>query len=164
MCQHEWGGLGGALHLTGASYDITPDAVVRKEDGTVYSPGGETLHYRSLGVQAAYGYAYSTNRDPQELAIYLELTPFIGGGGAQAETSGANSGGTVIRRSGYGYFYEVGVRGGLYLTERHFIIGVTSFFTTGTGRVTIDLPGGAKSTLTADREGFGFGIEAGWRF
>src|SRR4051812_23044503 len=126
MCLHDWGGLGGAVHVIGADYDVTPTAVVRS-DGTAFSPGGLSLHYRSLGAQFGYGYGYATSRNPEDLAIYLEAMPFIGGGGAQGETSGANSGGTVIRRSGLGYYYEYGVRGGLYFTERQFVFGVTGF-------------------------------------
>jgi hypothetical protein len=163
MCLHDWGGFGGALRLVGSSYDITPAQVVRS-DGAAFSAGGLDLHYRTLGPQVAYGYAYATSRDPQDLAIYLEVMPFLGAGGAQGETSGANSGGAVVRRSGWGYYYEYGIRGGAYLTERSLIVGVTGFYAAGGGRVVIDMPGGGKSRLYTDREGFGIGVEAGWRF
>jgi hypothetical protein len=163
MCMHDWGGLGGSVHLIGASYDITPTAVVRS-DGASFSSGGLDLHYRTFGGQIAYGYGYATSRDPEDLAIYLEAMPFLGLGIAQGETSGANTGGEVVRRSGWGYYNDLGVRGGIYLTERSFVVGVTGFYASGGGRVSIDMPGGGHSRLYTEREGFGVGLEAGWRF
>jgi hypothetical protein len=163
MCLHDWGGLGGSVHLIGAQYDITPTQVTRS-DGTVFSSGGLQLHYRTLGGQIAYGYGYVTSHNPEDLALYLEVMPFLSLGVAQGETSGANTGGDTIRRSGYGYYNDFGVRGGIYLTERDFLFGFTGFYANGGGRVSIDMPGGGHSRLYTEREGFGMGVEAGWRF
>jgi len=158
-----WGGLGGSLHLIGGDYDITPKAVVRS-DGAAFTTGGLKLHYRTLGAQLAWGYCYATSHDPEDLAIHLEVLPFFGAGGSQGETSGAGTSGGIVRQSGLGYYFEWGARAGVYLTERNFIVGATSFYANGGGRVVIDLDGGGKSRLYTKRDGFGFGAEAGWRF
>jgi hypothetical protein len=159
-----WGGLvyGGDLVLS--QTNSTPAFVERTSDGADFSTGGLTLHYRTVGVQVACGYGYATSRDPEDLAIYVEVLPFLGVGGAQAETAGQNTSGDIVRRSGLGYYYEAGLRGGIYFTERHFLFGFTGQYAAGSGKVDIDLPGGGKSKMTAVRHGLGFGVDAGWRF
>lgn len=158
-----YGGWIGGIDLVAAEADITPGSV-RRSDGTVFVLG-QDLAYRSAGLQLAAGYAVASSLNPEELAIQFELTPFIGGGGAWAQTAGVGPSGSLVRDSGWGYYYEYGVRAGLYFTERHFLAGINAFWLMGSGSVDVELGNtGAQSELTLDRDGFGGGFDVGWRF
>lgn len=160
---HDWGGVVYRSSLIGSQTKTTPAAFVDSA-GRRLATGGHSLSYRQVGIQLGVGYGWASSTDPEDLAFYGEVMPFVGIGAANANTEGANATGAVITRSGWGYYDEVGLQLGAYLTERHFIVGVTSFYATGTGKVSIDLPGGGKSSLTTDRDGLGFGCAAGWIF
>ncbi len=157
------GGMVFGAQLAYAQYDMSP-ALFRRNDGTTFVPAGFGLRNRTAGVDIMAGYGWASSRNPDDFAVYLEATPLLGGGGAWADTEGLNLAGQRVKESGVGYYYEYGVRGGLYFTERHFIVGVTGQYVAGSGQVDIDLPGGGTSKLTLDRDGFGAGLEAGWRF
>lgn len=163
-CLHACGGgLVGSLQLVGSDYNITPKSLLRN-DGVVFGPGVTNLRYRTVGIDVAIGAAWLSSPNPEDLAVYLELTPFAGGGGASGDTSGLNTLGSPVKRNGQGWYYEYGIKGGFYLTERQVIAGITGFYAAGSGEVDIDLENGGNSTLTTDRDGFGIGFETGWRF
>jgi hypothetical protein len=157
------GGMVMGGQIAYGQYDLSPRNFLR-EDGITFSPAGYDLRNRTAGLDLMGGYGWASSRNPEELALYLEATPFAGGGAAWADTEGLDTGGSRVKETGMGWYYEYGVRGGIYLTERHFIVGVTGEYAWGSGQVDIDLPGGGKSKLTLDRSGFGGGVEAGWRF
>ncbi len=163
-CLHPCGGsLVLGLSLPVARYDSTPAQIVQ-DNGTVFSTGSQKLRSGTAGVDFSAGVGWWSSQDPEEFSFYGELAPFAGGGGAYGETAGLNSAGNLERFSGFGYFYEYGVRAGAFVTERHVIAGITGFYVAGSGQVDIDLSNGGKSKLTLDRDGFGFGGEVGWRF
>ncbi|MBA2479645.1 MAG: hypothetical protein H0V44_03205 [Planctomycetes bacterium] len=159
----DYGGMVIGGQVAYAQYDISP-SFFRRNDGITFSPAGYQLRNRTAGIDLMAGYGWSSSLNPDDLAVYLEFTPFVGGGASWADTEGLNTAAARVKESGMGWYYEHGLRGGLYLTERHFIVGVTGHYAWGSGEVDIDLPGGGKSTLTLDRAGFGGGVEAGWRF
>ncbi|MBA3687144.1 MAG: hypothetical protein H0W72_18135 [Planctomycetes bacterium] len=158
-----WGGTVLQADLVFASYDITPGSL-RRSDGVSFSPAASGLKYRTLGGQLAYGYHWASTTERDQLAAHFEFSPFIGAGMASAETSGQNSLGNAETYEDTSMYYEYGVRTGFYLTERGFLFGLTAFYAAGGDDLTIDLGGGASSELTLDREGFGAGLQAGWRF
>ena len=43
-------------------------------------------------------------------------------------------------------------------------VGLVAFWVSGTGQVAVTMPNKDKSTLTLDRQGFGGGLEVGWRY
>ncbi len=156
-----WGGTVGEIDLVVASYDITPGSV-RRDDGTDFAPGASGLKNQTLGIQVGYGYHWASSPSRKDLALHLEIMPFIGGGMATAETSGENTGGANASYEDTGTYYEYGARIGMYLSERNVILGLTFQYAAGSSDIDIDL-GGATSKLSLDRNGFGVGFLAGWR-
>jgi hypothetical protein len=143
-------------------FDISPTSY-RRNDGTSFSSGGTELRHQTLGLDLMGGYGWASSLDPEELAVYVEAMPFVGAGVAFADTEGIN-GGVIVHDSGMGWFYEYGLRAGIYLTERQFIVGFNGFYIGGSSQVDVDLSGGGSSEITLERDGFGGGIEGGWRF
>jgi hypothetical protein len=158
---YRWGGLVYGGHLSYDQTDITPGAY--EVNGLGYRPRGPSLQYHAGGFDIDGGYAWVSSREPRDLAAYFEIMPFIGGGMAFADTVNQDGNGNFVKTTTQGFFYDYGVRGGAYLTERHFIVGIDVYYTAGEGRTQAkDVAGTDK--LKIDFDGFGGGIEAGWRF
>jgi hypothetical protein len=158
---YKWGGwvYGGRLDYD--QTDITPGAY--QVNGLGYRPRGPSLTYRATGIDIDGGYAWASSREPRDLAAYFEVMPFVGAGLVWADTVNQNSSGGFDKTTTNGTFFDYGLRGGAYLTERKFIIGLTVYYTAGEGRTSAH-DGAGNDKLKIDYDGFGGGLEAGWRF
>jgi len=152
-----WGG-----ELVFANYNITPGSFLV---GGIPFDNGSTadLAYQTAGVNLVVGYHYGMQAS-QNLHGFLEILPLIGFGVARADNEVQTVGGQYLKESGTGTYFQYGVRIGAYLTERHWIYGVTGSYLAGEGSVEMDFPGGFKSELSLEQSGLAFGGVAGYRF
>ena len=155
---------GWALGLEGVftTCDATPS---RYEVGDLEfnNTSNRTLRYSTLGLTLFGGYEFGINSDSDTLSSFLIIGPFVGGGAAYADSEVRDQGGAYDSDSGIGWYVEGGLRGGFFLTERHWVLGVMVDFTIGTGEVEVDFGNGSDSTLTHDRVGLAGAVVVGYR-
>jgi hypothetical protein len=152
----EWG-----IGVVGANYNITP---------TSYAVAGQTfangstasLYYRSFGVRLVGGYEYGIV-DMDEFRGIVEIGPFLGGGLVSADNE-VQVNGAYTKSNGLGGYVDFGLYLGAYITEAHWIYGVTCTYEASFGTVKMNTPGGYSSTLHFNSSGVGFGLAAGYRF
>lgn len=137
-------------------WDTTP---VNYRSGSVITarPVGGMLDARlaMLDLQVGYGLGSPIS---QSLSLWFEAAPVVGIGWMSASS---DISGQIDR--GNDMAYEFGARAGLYLEERHWMVGVTGAWSRVRSDVDVDV-GGATNTLRIDGQGFRLGVEAGYRF
>jgi hypothetical protein len=152
--------FGGGIAV--ANYDITPGSFVVA--GSSYNnASSSTLHYRTLGLNVLGGYEYGLI-DIDDFRGFVEVTPILGAGVAWADNEIHSATGGYDKKTGVGAYFEYGLRVGAYITESRWIYGINAFYMGGTSTVKMDFSGGYSSTLRLDRNGFGAGAAAGYRF
>lgn len=160
------GGLSGgwALGIEGVftTCETTPSRY--EVDGLEFgNTSSRNLRYSTLGVTVFGGYQFGINADADKLSSFLLIGPFLGGGAAYADSEVRDQGGTYDSDSGIGWYVEGGLRGGFFLTERHWLLGLMVDFTIGTGEVEIDFGNDTDSTLTHERVGVAGAVVVGYR-
>jgi hypothetical protein len=160
---HDWGGIVWGGELAGTQHDITPELYL-VSGAELPNTSGATLRYRTAGLTLFAGYEFGVTGEQDEISAFLTITPVVGGGGAWADNELHYANGTYERRRGSGWYVEYGVRVGFFITEQRWMLGLNAEYLAGTGKVSMDFPGGYSSELTLDRDGFGGNLIAGYRF
>jgi hypothetical protein len=133
-------------------------------DGLTFSnTSDDTLRYSTLGVTVFGGYQFGINPDHEAISSFLVIGPFIGAGAAYADSEVRDQNGTYQSDSGVGWYVEGGLRGGFFITEKRWLLGVFVDFMIGTGEVDIDFGDDTDSTLTHERIGLAGSLVAGYR-
>jgi len=160
------GGIRGgwALGIEGVATtcDVTP-ARYEVDGLTFTNTSTSSLRYSTLGATIYGGYQFGINSDADTISSFLLIAPFIGGGAALADSEVRDQAGTYDSGDGVGWYLEGGLRGGFFLTEKHWLLGVFADFTYGTGEVKIDFGNNSDSTLTHDRVGLTGSLMVGYR-
>jgi hypothetical protein len=153
----QWGG-----ELVYGHYNITPsDFTV---GGIVYqNDSGSELNHQTIGVNLLGGYQWGLT-DVSEFTGFIEVMPHVGGGVALAENEVHDTNSGYLQERGTGYYWELGLRVGAYITEQRFIYGVNVSYTYGGSEVDMDFSGGFSSELELTRSGFGIAGVVGYRF
>lgn len=152
----QWGG-----ELVYGHYDITPSRF--NVDGTTYqNDSGNELAHQTFGIHLVGGYQWGLT-DVGEFTGFVEVLPYAGGGIAFAENEVHDTNG-YSRERGTGYYWEVGLRLGAYITEQRFIYGVNVSYAYSGSKVDMDFSGGYDSELELTRSGFGIAGVVGYRF
>jgi hypothetical protein len=162
---HTWGGWVWGVELNGMTQEITPDGF--EVNGADYGNGSDsTLTYRSFGAALQVGYQYGLVDEPDGISGFLTIVPFYGLELTRAESEIRTAPGSLSyeRSSGNGWGYDAGIRVGGYLTEKHWLLGVTIDARYGRSVTSIDFSDGSSSDLTITRSGVGFGLAGGYRF
>lgn len=162
---HDWGGWVWGAELNGMTQDITPNGF--DVNGAHYGNGSRsTLTYQSLGAVIQAGYEYGLIDTDEGISGYLTIVSFYGLELTRAESEVRTSPGSLSyeRSSGGGWGYDTGLRIGGYLTEAHWLYGLTVDVRFGRSVTGIDFPDGSHSELTIIRRGIGFGAVGGYRF
>lgn len=152
----QWGG-----ELVYGHYDITPsDFTV---GSTVFdNDSSHELNHQTIGINLVGGYQWGLT-DVTEFTGFIEVMPHIGGGIAFAENEIHDASGYSSER-GTGYYWELGLRVGAYITEQRFIYGVNVSYAYGGSEIDMDFSGGYESELELTRQGFGIAGVVGYRF
>jgi hypothetical protein len=155
---------GWALGIEGVftTCDVTPS---RYDVGSLEfsNTSNESLRYSTLGLTVFGGYQFGINADPDTLSSFLIIGPFLGLGGAMADSEVRDQNGTYARDNGFGWYVEGGLRGGFFLTEKHWVLGVMVDFMISTGELDISFDDNTESTLTHDRVGLAGALVVGYR-
>ncbi len=155
---------GWALGVEGVitTCDVTPDSY--QVDGLEFSnTSSNTLRYSTVGMTLYGGYQFGINPDNDTLSTFLLLTPFLGLGGAYADSELPDQGNSYEKGSGVGWYVEGGLRAGFFITERRWVVGAVADLTFSTGEVDIDYSQGRSSTVTHERAGVGAALVIGYR-
>ncbi|MBA3700393.1 MAG: hypothetical protein H0W78_16220 [Planctomycetes bacterium] len=161
----EWGGWVWGIEVNGMTQDITPDSF--DVNDTNYGNGSNsTLTYRSFGAAIQAGYQYGIIDEPEGISGFLTIVPFYGLELTRAESEIRTDPQSLSyqRSSGNGWGYDTGIRVGGYLTEKHWLLGLTIDARYGRSVTNIDFSDGSSSDLTVIRRGVGFGLAGGYRF
>lgn len=121
------------------------------------------LRYSTLGMTVFGGYQFGINPDADTISTFLIIGPFLGFGGALADSEVRDQNGTYASDNGFGWYVEGGLRGGVFLTEKHWLLGVTVDFVIGTGETDISFDDSTESTLTHERVGLAGALVLGYR-
>ena len=153
----EWG-----IGLIGSNYNITPTSYA--VNGQTFANGSSaSLHYRSIGGHLVGGYEYGII-DMDDFRGIVEIGPFIGGGMISADNEVYQLNGEYTKKNGYGAYFDLGCYLGAYITEAHWIYGLTCTYQASFGQVKMNMPGGYTSNMHFTSSGVGFGLAAGYRF
>lgn len=164
---HSWGGVVWGAMLDTAAYSITPTTYGVDGGGTFTNTSPNKLRYTTVGVTVLAGYEYGINGDngPNDgITSFIMILPFISGGPAWAESEVHSQSGAYVRERRMGSYIQGGMRVGGYLTEENWVYGVFVEGLLGTGKVTLDFPGGYTSNLTLKQQGVSLGLSGGYRF
>jgi hypothetical protein len=152
----EWG-----IGIVGSNYNITPTTYA--VNGQNYANGStSSLHYRSFGGHLLGGYEYGIV-DMDEFRGIVEVGPYVGGGLISADNE-VYSNNAYTKKNGFGAYVDFGAYLGAYITEAHWIYGLTCTYQASFGTVKMNMPGGYSSTMHFTSSGVGFGLAAGYRF
>ena len=161
----EWGGLVWGAELNGMTQEITPDGF--DVNGAQYGNGSSsTLTYQSFGAAIQAGYQYGIVDDEDGITGFVTVVPFYGLELTRAQSEVRTSPGSLsyLRSSGDGWGYDAGLRVGGYLTEKHWLFGLTIDVRFGRSVTSIDFSDGSRSELTIVRRGLSYGLVGGYRF
>jgi hypothetical protein len=164
MAVGPYGGSVLGLGLVHGRYLITPEGY--KVDNTVIRNATNTrLGHQTFGLQTLAGWQCGATADSGRTHLIGELAALFGGGLAWAQTENLSVlSGQYETNRGRGWYYEYGLRGGVYLVERGWFLGVTSAYVTGRSWVRADTVDGGRSDLRLDRAGWSWSGVLGTSF
>lgn len=121
------------------------------------------LDAKLLMLDLQVGYQVGMNLN-ETISTWIELAPTLGIGGMTAISEAQVAPGMFRTASGTNLALEYGLRGGWYLGERNWMLGVTGAWAYTRADVDIDFSQYTSSTLRIEGKGFRLGVEAGYRF
>lgn len=156
------GGWALGIEAVFTTCDVTPSKY--KIDGLTFSnTSNRTLRYHTAGVTVYGGYQFGINDDSESVSPFVIITPFLGLGAAYGDSEVRDQNGAYESDSGIGWYAEGGLRTGLLLTEKQWVVGVLLDLTFSSGEIDIDFDDGSASTLVHERVGLTASLLVGYR-